>query len=139
MLPLCRLVGMSFVSSVSSFFGHIGHALTSPTVAKDVALGSVAITAVNPAVGALVQMVANAAYSVESAAQGSKATGGDKKSSVQTILDAASPVVLQMLGAAGHPVADPSALAPALDKLIDDVVAVFNTLGVFSHATAPTA
>jgi hypothetical protein len=125
---------MSFLS----FFGHIGHAIASPKTAAEVSTAGAVLSTFNPAVGSLVQMIANAAYAVEtSAAAGTP--GSDKKDAVKQIVDIAAPVAVQVLSTATGKPADATAIAPEIDSLIDLVVGLFNKLGLFTHANTPAA
>jgi len=123
--------------SFFGFFGKIAHAFASPPATQfATSLGSALVGTLNPGLGTLVEMVGNAAYAVEM--KSASAPGQEKKDQVKQILDVTSPVTLQLLAAVtGRAISDPSALAPVLDRLIDDIVALFNTLGVFQKPSDP--
>lgn len=127
-----RLVLMSLLTSVAHFF-------ESPKLAQVGALAGTCLSVLSPGLGSLVETIAGATYRVEQTAA-TGASGADKKASVKAMLDVAAPVTLQVLSTvAGKTVTDGAALAPALDSLIDTIVALQNTLGVFPHkATAAT-
>lgn len=126
--------------SFTSFFHSFGHTLTSTKTAQETELAGVAIAAFNPGIGALVEMIAGAAYAVETKAANATASGSDKKDQVKQIIDVAAPVALATLASVtGKPAPDAAAIAPSIDSLIDLVVGLLNALGVFAHKTAPAA
>ncbi len=130
------------MSLLKSIFGRFGKVAAAPATASatQTVTGLVAIGAnvLNPGLGALVELIGNAVYSVELAAEDKAVDGADKKAQVQHIIDVAAPVILQTAGTmTGKSIPDPSALAPALDRLIDDVVALFHATGLFPLKPGP--
>jgi hypothetical protein len=126
---------MSFLS----FFGKIGHALSSPATAKDVQIAASIAAPFSPGIGSLVETIAGAVYSVESAAAAGT-PGASKKAQAQSIIDVAAPVATTVLDSIAGKSVDPSSVAPVLNTLIDDVVTLFHLLGVFTKSsTAATA
>lgn len=92
----------------------------------------------NPGLGALIETIAGAVYTIETKAAAGTA-GTAKKDQVKQIVDVAAPVALNVLSnVSGKPV-DASAVAPMIDSLIDSVVGIFNGLGVFTHAPSKPA
>lgn len=122
----------------TSFFGKIGHALVSPKLSAEAATAGTVVAAFNPGLGALIETVAGAVYAIETkSAPGT--SGADKKDQVKGMIDVATPVALQVLGSiSGKPVTDAAAVAPMLDSMIDAVVGMFNSLGVFIHSAKTT-
>ena len=123
-----------------TFFSKLGHAFGGEQAQHAAAAAGVAAVKVYaPGLGALVESVGNAIVAVEarSAAGGQPASGPEKKEQVKEIIDVAAPVAVSVLTTAtGKTIPDPAALAPAIDKLIDDIVALFNALGVFAKSAA---
>ncbi len=102
--------------SFTSFFHSFGHSLTSSKTAQEAQLAGVAIAAFNPGIGALVEMIAGAAYAVETKAANATASGSDKKEQVKEIVDVAAPVALATLASVtGNPLQTPQ---PSRRRLI---------------------
>jgi hypothetical protein len=121
--------------SLFTIFGKIGHVLINGNRTASVATGVAAFN--SDPLSAVLQMVGNAVFAVESTA--AAAPGADKKEQVKRLIDVSSPVILEtLLAINGQPLAEPEALAPALDGLIDVVVKLFNATGLFQHK-APAA
>lgn len=123
-----------------SFFGRF---FSSPAVKNATliasATGGAFVGAYNPGLGALVEMIGNACYTVETEA-GNASTGAQKKAAAKAIIDASAPVSLQVIHAiTGKELAEPSAIAPTLETLIDTVVALFHAIGVFPPKTKTPA
>jgi hypothetical protein len=141
------------VSKFTSFFGKLGRVLISPRTAASAQLAGAVVEDFNPGIGSLIEMVAGAAAIVESQAQAQKAaglpaqSGAAKKDQALTIIDAATPVAVQVLqNVTGKTIADPSALAPSISNLLDDIVELMHELTIFpahtngeSPAIAPAA
>ncbi len=128
--------------SLLSIFGKFGHTFAKPSTADTVETVSMvagaAVSAFNPGLGALIEMIGRAVYSVEMAAAGS--AGAAKKDQVKDLIDVSAPLTMNVLQqVAGKPIENPDQLAPTLDALIDDTVALFNALGVFEHAAKEVA
>jgi hypothetical protein len=137
-----------------SFFEHagkdVGKLVTNPEVAAGLSIAGPLVSLVNPALGGLLQTVANGVVAVEAQAAAMKAngiatSGAAKKTQVQAIVDIAAPLTLQAVSAAtGKTVSDPAAVAPIVDDFIDLIVKFFNDFHLFTHAAklvpaAPTA
>ena len=125
---------MSLFNSLGRFFG-------SQATHEAAQIGAGVLGCFNPGLGSLVEMIGNAVYSVEQSAPAGT-SGPAKKTQAQSLVDVSTPVALAVLqSVTGKTVADPSALAPAISALIDDMVALFHALGVFpataAVATAP--
>lgn len=123
-----------------SFFGRI---FSSPAVKNATLLataaGGAVVGAYNPGLGALVEMVGNACYTVETEA-GNASTGAQKKAAAKAIIDVSAPVTLQVIKSiTGKELAEPTSIAANLDALIDNVVALFHSIGVFAPKTTPAA
>lgn len=125
---------MSFLS----FFGKIGHALKSPALAQDAGIAASIAAPFAPGIGSLVETIAGAVYSVESAAAAGT-PGATKKAQAQSIIDVAAPVATTVLDQIAGKNVDPSSVAPVMNTLIDDVVALFHTLGVFTKTSTVAA
>lgn len=125
---------MSFLTTI---FGKIFSQSTAQQEKQIVAIAAGTVGAYNPGLGALIEMIGNAVYSVEIAGAGMM-SGPDKKAQVQHIIDVSSPLTLATIQQiTGKPFVDPPAVAPALDSIIDDTVTLFHAIGVFpSKATA---
>lgn len=127
-----------------SFFSKLGHLFSSPKVEAGTLIatqvGAATLGAFNPGLGAFIETIGNAIYSVEVRAAAIPATGPEKKDQVKSLVDISAPVALSVLAAiSGKPVKDPSAVAPAIDSIIDDLVALFHGIGVFPPKTTPAA
>lgn len=125
-----------------SFFSKLGHIFGSPKVEAGTLIatqiGAATLGALNPGLGSFIETIGNAIYSVEVRAAAIPATGPEKKDQVKSIVDISAPIALSVLSAiSGKPVNDPSAVAPAIDNIIDDLVALFHGIGVFPSKTKP--
>lgn len=120
--------------SFFAIFTKVGRIFGNPAVHTVEQIGAAVVGAYNPGLGALVESIANAIYAVESTVP-ADTTGEAKKDQVKAIINVAAPVTIQTLQTiSGKKITDPSAIAPALDSLIDSVVEVFNEIGVFIKA-----
>ena len=126
--------------SFTSFFGTLGHALTGQKAQQvaGAAIGA-AVTSYSPGLGALVETVGNAIVAVEAkAAASGGAPGAAKKEQVKEIIDVSAPATVSVLNTVAGTTIDVAAVAPQIDKLIDDLVALFHAIGVFEPKMAAT-
>jgi hypothetical protein len=129
------------------FFDHAGktaaHVATSPATAASLGIAGELVSTVNPALGSLMETVANGVVAVEAqaaakAVSGATTSGKDKKAQVQAIVGVATPLALQAVSAAtGKPETDAAALVPLVDDLIDLTVKFFHDFRLFTHAVKP--
>lgn len=122
-----------------SFFGAIGKIFHSSGAQVATQIGTslveTAANGLNPGFGALVLMIGNAILAAEVKAP--SAPGADKKEEVKSIIDTTTPLTLSVISSlTGKQVTDPTTVAPALDALIDDLVAFFNQIGLLKHSSS---
>ncbi len=91
------------------------------------------LTAINPAMGALLQTLLNAVVQAES--QSGPGNGPRKKQEVLSALQVAAPLLLKVVeGATGKDLADDEKFASGIDKMVDGLVDLLNAFRVFPKA-----
>lgn len=108
-------------------------------IAEKVALGAASsplartiLTGVNPVLGSLVPVLAGAILNAQEThgTTTSPATGEAKKTQVLSLIEAVSPIILELLVArTGHTVVDEAKFARGISELTDGLVSVFQGIG----------